>query len=311
MTASSLARLGVSWIVIACAAVAILLLSVAWVRPALAACKRVSSTGIGAVAFFYGANVQAERFEQFDTVVIEPDSGFDPRTHTAHCPNWYAYVSVGEVTKQRAYYAKMPKTWFAGSNAAWSSTVVDQTAPGWPAFFVDEIVKPLWERGYRGFFLDTLDSYQLVAKTDGERAQQQAGIVAVLHALKARYPQAQLILNRGFDILPQAHDQVTAVAFESLFGRWDQANQRYDDVPENDREWLLGQAKQIHDRYRLPVISIDYCPPDDDACRREIVQKIEALGLVPYVTDGGLQTVGMGGTLLADGAPLKKVKFKR
>ncbi|MBN3754658.1 hypothetical protein G3N95_17030 [Paraburkholderia sp. Tr-20389] len=311
MTASSLARLGVSWIVVACAAVAILLLSVAWVRPALAACKRVSSTGIGAVAFFYGANVQAERFEPFDTVVIEPDSGFDPRTHTAHCPNWYAYVSVGEVTKQRAYYAKMPKTWFAGSNAAWSSTVVDQTAPGWPAFLVDEIVKPLWERGYRGFFLDTLDSYQLVAKTDVERAQQQAGIVAVLHALKARYPQAQLILNRGFDILPQVHDQVAAVAFESLFGRWDQTNQRYDDVPENDREWLLAQARQIHERYRLPVISIDYCPPDDDACRREIVQKIEALGLVPYVTDGGLQTIGVGGTVLADTAPLKKVKFRR
>jgi hypothetical protein len=311
MTASSLARLGVSWIVVACAAVAILLLSVAWVRPALAACKRVSSTGIGAVAFFYGANVQAERFEQFDTVVIEPDSGFDPSTHTAHCPNWYAYVSVGEVTKQRAYYAKMPKTWLAGSNAAWSSTIVDQTAPGWPAFFVEQIVTPLWERGYRGFFLDTLDSYQLVAKTDAERARQQAGLVAVLQALKARYPEAQLILNRGFDILPHAHEQVAAVAFESLFGRWDQTNQRYDEVPENDREWLLGQARQIHERYHLPVISIDYCPPDDAACRRDIAQKIEALGLVPYVTDGGLQTIGVGGTVLADTTPLKKVKFKR
>jgi hypothetical protein len=206
----------------------------------------------------------------------------------------------------REYYAKMPKTWFAGSNAAWSSTIVDQTAPGWPAFFVEQIVKPLWERGYRGFFLDTLDSYQLVAKTDVERAQQQAGIVTVLRALKARYPQALLILNRGFEILPQVHGEVAAVAFESLFGRWDQVNQRYDDVPSQDREWLLGQAREIRERYRLPVISIDYCAPDDAACRSAIVEKIEALGLVPYVTDGGLQTIGTGGTVIAETAPLKK-----
>jgi len=311
MTASSLARLGVSWIIVACAAVVILLLSVAWVRPALAACKRASSTGIGAVAFFYGANVQAERFEPFDTVVIEPDSGFDPRAHMAHCPNWYAYVSVGEVTKERAYYAKMPKTWFAGSNAAWASTVVDQSASGWPAFFVDQIIKPLWERGYRGFFLDTLDSYQLVAKTDAERMQQQAGIGAVLRELKVRYPQARVILNRGFEILPQVHDQVAAVAFESLFGRWDQANQRYDEVPGNDREWLLGKAREIHERYSLPVISIDYCPPEDEACRRDIVQKISALGIVPYVADGGLQTIGMSHPIIKDAEPLTKVSLRR
>ena len=311
MTASSLARMGVLWIVVACAAVLILLLSIAWVRPAVAACKRASSGGIGSVAFFYGANVQAERFEQFDTVVLEPDSGFDPRAHTAHCPNWYAYVSVGEVTKARAYYTKMPKMWFAGRNTAWASTVVDQSAPGWPAFFVDEIIKPLWERGYRGFFLDTLDSYQLVAKTDAARAQQKAGLVAVIHALKARYPQAQLILNRGFEILPQVHDQVDAVALESLFGRWDQASQRYDEVPDSDREWLLGQVRVIHERYLLPVISIDYCAPEDDACRAEIVHKIAALGLVPYVTDGALQTVGTSCTTVEGMAPLAKAARKR
>ncbi|MEM5385471.1 endo alpha-1,4 polygalactosaminidase [Paraburkholderia phymatum] len=311
MTAHFLAQIGVSWIVIACVVMAILLLSVAWLRPAITACKRVSATGIGSVAFFYGASVQAEQFEPFDTVVLEPDSGFDPLAHTAHCPNWYAYVSVGEVTKQRAYYAKMPPTWFAGRNEAWASTVVDQTAAGWPEFVVRETIGPLWERGYRGFFLDTLDSYQLVAKTDAERARQQAGLIAVLRALKARYPQAQLILNRGFEILPRVHDQVAAVACESLFGRWDQANQRYDEVPGNDREWLLDQARMICERYRLPVISIDYCPPDDDARRREIALKIAALGLEPYVTDGALQTVGVGSAALEDIARPTKVTFKR
>jgi polysaccharide biosynthesis protein PelA len=313
MTASSLTQPGVSWIVVACVAVVILLMSVAWLRPALAACKRASASGIGAVAFFYGVHVRAEQFESFDTVVIEPDSGFDPRAHTAHCPKWYAYVSVGEVAQQRAYYAKMPKTWFVNSDASHERALVDQGAPGWPAFFVDEIVTPLWERGYRGFFLDKLDSYRQVARTEAARAHQRAGLVAVLHALKARYPQAQLILNRGFDILPQVHDQVAAVAFESLFGSWEPSNQRYAEVPHDDREWLLGQAREIHERYSLPVISIDYCAPDDDACRHDIVRKIGALGIVPYVTDGGLQTIGLSNALLTqtEPEPLANVSYKR
>jgi polysaccharide biosynthesis protein PelA len=315
MTASSFARMGVSWVVVACVAIVILLLSVAWVRPALAACKRASSSGIGSVAFYYGDDVQAERFEAFDTVVVESDSGFDPRAHLAHCPNWYAYVSVGEANKERAYFTKIPKKWLIGRNAVWASTVIDQTAPGWPEFFVDEIIKPLWDRGYRGFFFDTLDSYQLVASTDAARAAQEAGLVAVLERVKARYPEAQLILNRGFEILPRVHEKVAAVAFESLFGNWDQTNQRYDAVPENDREWLLAQARVIHDRYRLPVISIDYCAVQDDACRRSIVEKILALGVEPYVTDGGLQTVGVGSALVKGHEPVRgpvaKASFKR
>jgi hypothetical protein len=120
-----------------------------------------------------------------------------------------------------------------------------------------------------------------------------------------------LILNRGFEILPQVHDQVAAVAFESLFGRWDQANQRYDEVPGNDREWLLARTREIHERYSLPVISIDYCPPEDEACRRDIVQKISALGIVPYVADGGLQTIGMSHPIIKDAEPLTKVSLRR
>lgn len=293
-------------VVVALAAIAVAVLCVLWARSARAeepaACGRDAAGHLQSVALFYGENVPVEQLAKFGTVVVEPDSGFDPRTQHAPCPAWYAYVSVGEVTHARDYARAMPKQWLLGRNTTWASTVVDQTAPGWPAFFVDKVIGPLWARGYRGFFFDTLDSYQLVAKTDAARAKQEAGLVAVIRAVKARYPQAQLILNRGFEILPQVHDEVAAVAFESLFGNWDQRNQRYDAVPANDRDWLLAQAKTIRERYALPVISIDYCAPDDTACRRTIVAKIRAAGLIPYVTDGALRTVGAGADAADDGA---------
>ncbi|CAB3767816.1 endo alpha-1,4 polygalactosaminidase [Paraburkholderia humisilvae] len=300
--ANLFARLGPPWVLVSCIAAA-LLLSVLCVRPAFAAaaCQRTPQDGVGTVAWFYGAPVPVEQLSRFDTVVVEADSGFDPRAaaatrdgQTSHCTNWYAYVSVGEVSKDRDYFAAMPRKWRLGRNAAWSSAVIDQSAPGWPQFFVEHVIAPLWVRGYRGFFLDTLDSWQLIAKTDAARARQQAGLINTIRALKARYPDAQLILNRGFEILPEIHGDVAAVAFESLYGSWDQAAQRYGAVPADDRTWLIAQARTIREQYRLPVISIDYCAPDDAPCRREIVEQICAAGVEPYVTDGALRTVGVG-----------------
>jgi hypothetical protein len=263
-------------------------------------CLAAGSTGAAlaqstpSIAFHYGAKPPVDALKAFDIAVVEPDGGFDPRHVGTPATSWFAYVSVGEVLPGRAYFNDIPKAWLTGSNDAWQARVVDQSAAGWPAFYVDKVITPLWQRGFRGFFLDTLDSYQLVAKTDAERARQEDGMVRVIQAIKARYPDARLIFNRGFEILPRVHPLAEAVAFESLFRGWDQGKGRYVEVAEADRTWLLGQARTIREQYRLPVISIDYCPPADRRCARETAGRIQALGITPYVSDPGLQTVGIG-----------------
>jgi hypothetical protein len=246
------------------------------------------------IALYYGQTPPVAALSAFDAVVIEPDSGFDPLAHPARNTRWFAYVSVGEVTPQRAWFARLPKAWITGNNDAWKSRVVDQSADGWPAFFVDNVIAPLWAKGYRGFFLDTLDSYQLVAKTDTERARQQEGLVSVIRAIKARYPAAELIFNRGFELLPQVHELAYVVAFESLYRGWNQAEGRYVEVSPADRAWLLNQTKIVHEKYGLPVLAIDYCAPVDQECAQETVAKIRADGVIPFVTDGALSGVGVG-----------------
>lgn len=264
------------------------------------ACLAVGSTGAAlaqstpSIAFHYGAKPPVDALKAFDIAVVEPDSGFDPRQVSTPATSWFAYVSVGEVLPGRAYFNDIPKAWLTGSNDAWQARVVDQSAAGWPAFYVDKVITPLWQRGFRGFFLDTLDSYQLVAKTDVDRARQEDGMVRVIQAIKARYPDARLIFNRGFEILPKVHQLAEAVAFESLFRGWDQGKGRYVEVSDAARAWLLGQARTLREQYRLPVISIDYCPPADRRCARETARRIKALGITPYVADPGLQHVGIG-----------------
>ncbi|MGU7775011.1 endo alpha-1,4 polygalactosaminidase [Burkholderia sp. MR1-5-21] len=255
--------------------------------------SRAAIVPLPAFAFFYGAHVPVAALSTFASVVVEPDSDFDP--HAADTPHtaWLAYVSVGEVSTTRAYFDAIPKAWLNGENRAWGSLVVDQAAPQWPAFYVDHVIAPLWERGFRGFFLDTLDSYQIVAKTDAERARQQAGVVAVIDAIKARYPSARLMLNRGFELLSRVHELVYAVAFESLYRGWNQAQQRYTEVSPADRAWLMLQVETAK-AYGLPVVSIDYCPPADAACAHDTAARIRAAGVIPYVTGPALDVVGIG-----------------
>ena len=100
--------------------------------------------------------------------------------------------------------------------------MIDQSARVWPAFFSDNVIAPLWAKGYRGFFLDTLDSYQLIAKTPEERQRQELGLKNTLREVKKRWPEAKLMFNRGFEILPDIHDLAWTVAIESLYQGWDE-----------------------------------------------------------------------------------------
>lgn len=264
---------------------------------ALLACG-LCQAGTPAVALYYGNELALSEWRAFDVLVVEPDHwASQPEVEAAaraRLPDtqMYAYVSVAEVQPSRAYYADIPSAWKLALNEDWQSQVIDQSAPDWPEFFATRVVQPLWERGYRGFFLDTLDSYRL-AKNFDEQAQQQ-GLIRVIETLHQRFAGIQLILNRGFEIAPQVKDKVQMVAAESLYQRWNARAQRYEEVPPADREWLLGQLRTLQQRDGLGILVIDYVAPQDRALTRATAEKIERDGFIPWVTDGHLYSVGIG-----------------
>lgn len=247
------------------------------------------------IAMFYGAKPPWDELRAFDVVIVEPEHTPDPRPYSSAGSLVYSYVSVGEVAPSRPYNKAIPVAWRLGQNTDWGSTVIDQSRPEWPAFFAERVIKPLWDAGYRGFFLDTLDSYQIYARSETERAQQEAGLVAVVRELKKRYPEARLIFNRGFEILPQVHGEVFAVAAESLFQGWSQTRKAYQPVSAADREWLLGQLNRVKQEYRLPVMAIDYVPPGKRDLARETAARIREIGFIPWVSNPELDMLGVGG----------------
>src|SRR5690606_25325274 len=125
--------------------------------------------------------------------------------------------------------------------------------------------------------------YLLVSPRELDKRESQAGLIAVIRAIRERYPSASLILNRGFELLPAIHEHVYAVAFESLFKGWNEAHGQYVDVSNENRKWLLDRVKEVTRAYDLPVIAIEYCPPAQRQCSVETVERVRALGLIPYV----------------------------
>ena len=246
-----------------------------------------------AVALFYGAAPPMDELAAFDAVVLEPDHAPQPLP-AAKRTTWFAYVSLGEVHPTRTYFRDIPAQWKIGSNAAFGSAVIDQSQAGWAEFFCETIVRPLWARGFRGFFLDTLDSYHLAAKTDAERTRQEAGLAAVIVELKRKFPEARLMFNRGFEILPKVHTLAYAVAAESLYRSYDHGAKKYGEVTATDREWLTGQMKRVQNEYRLPAIFIDYVAAKDRTLARATARRIAADGFIPWVTTPGLDILGVG-----------------
>lgn len=255
----------------------------------------ISITGAAPnVAFFYGANPPWEELQPFEIVVVEPLHGIEPRHAVGKRTEVFAYVSVGEVERNRPYAKDLPEGVVRGDNEPWASHVVDQTHPEWPRFFIERVVTPLWNAGYRGFFLDTLDSFQLISTTDEERTRQAQALAEVIRAMRTAFPQAKLIFNRGFEVLPELHREAYAVAVESIYRGWDQKTREYREVPEADRTWLLQQLERVRSEYRLPVIAIEYAPPAQRDLARTTAQRIVQLGFVPWVTNAELDLLGVG-----------------
>ena len=258
----------------------------------LLAWSAAASAAVPSVAFHYGADAPLEDLKAFDIVVVEPGHGFDPKRYRKDYSELFAYVAIGEIQPSRPYAAAIPRNRLLAENKDWGSRVVDLSWTEWPTFVAESIVGPLWEQGYRGFFLDTLDSYRLAKGVD-EKAQQD-GLVAVIETLHRRFPGIRLILNRGFEIVPAVRGKVMMVAAESLFRGWNPASRRYVEVPAGDREWLLGELRRVRDEFGIPVLAIDYLPPQARAQMRETADRIRALGIEPWIADSQLGTVGIG-----------------
>ncbi|XQU08742.1 endo alpha-1,4 polygalactosaminidase [Halomonas sp. LY9] len=248
------------------------------------------------VAFYYGNEPPVELLSQFDWIVVEAANvdSTEQRLLAQHGGQPFAYVSIGELDAWRGATTSLPAAALVTSNTAWNSQVADLTHPAWRTYLLEEHIRPLWEAGYRGLFLDTLDSYRLFAPDGPAAERQQAALVDIIHSIKQQFPEMQLLLNRGFEVLEQVHGEIVGVAAESLYRGWNPTTQVYGAVPDSDQAWLYPQLARVRDQYQLPAIAIDYVPANNRELARDTAQRIHAEGFIPWVSVPQLNQMGVG-----------------
>ena len=270
----------------------VLFLLLAWFLPAPS-----SATVRPSVAFWYAPDPPLHLLRHFDRLVVEPENL--PAAAIAEFQQdgreLIAYVSVGEVHADRPWFAELNPNWFLGDNPDWGGAIVDLANPAWRQWLLRHRFRPLWQAGYRGFFLDTLDSYRLAVTDKAAQERQRTGLVALIAQLRQAFPSARLLINRGFEVLPRIASFIDGVAAESLFAGWDTTSERYVPIAKDDRKWLLARLCEIRDAYPdLAIMVLDYVAPGERARARDVARRIQALGFVPWVSSIGQDMVGIG-----------------
>ena len=243
---------------------------------------------------YYGNKISYPMVGIHNYIIVQP-THTNTATHgfKVYKDKMYAYVSIGEIDKDIKEFTKIKKEWIVGNNKAWNSPVLDLTNPEYKEFLFKDIIQPQMKRGFKNFFFDTLDSYQLVCKTKEQRAKSEAALVDIINTFHKRYPDSKLIINRGFEIIDKVHESVNAVLFESYYHGLAGKDLSYQKVSEQDRSWLDTYIKKIQ-QYKLDLICVDYLPLEDLNSKeaQETINKITEKGMIPYLATKDLTTYG-------------------
>lgn len=246
-------------------------------------------------AFWYGNNPPVDLLSQFDRIIVEAGNinHMEVKKLQQHGGKIIAYLSLGERIKNETQANSKDQHMTLGDNSTWGTQVMDLSSPDWRQIILDK-AKQLSERGFQGFFLDTLDSYMLADLPPAGIKAQQQGLSHLVQQLKEQYPGFVLIANRGFEIMEQIAPYLEAVAAESLYRGWDNSTQRYVPVPERDRTWLKTTLQKIRARYQLDIVILDYLPPSEREQALEVARKIEEDGFIPWIANPAFTYMGIG-----------------
>lgn len=247
-------------------------------------------------AVFYGTNLPSEILSQYSRIIVEPDNVKPEELKALRSKGGsvYAYVSIGEVSPTRKWFKDIKKEWILGDNKVWDSKVMDLASLGWQDFVLDSVVTPLWKAGYRGLFLDTMDSFYLFAKDEKQRTKQAKALADLLKKIHQRHPEMRFISNRGFEVVHSIGDQLEAVLAESLFASWNNIKKVYEETSKNDQEWLINKLNGIKKDLSIDIIIIDYADPHDSKKLRELATRIAKEGFIPWISISSLDIAGFG-----------------
>ena len=251
-------------------------------RPALAAPSSLS-WGVD-----YSAGTDPAVARNFRLLVLEPDHLRPIAPLRGPSARLLGYISIGEVERSRPFAARLARAGaLRAPNPNWpDARFVDLRHPAWKSMVLDTLIPRILNKGYDGIFLDTLDNAEAMERQDpgGNRGMVAAG-AELVRAMRQRYPRCQIMLNRGYALLPEVATRIDYVLGEAMASRWNFSTKAYEMLSADDWAWQanrLRAARRINPA--LILATLDYWDPADTRGVASLYARARAADFHPYVS---------------------------
>lgn len=201
----------------------------------------------------------------YEKVVLQPDRYTKEELHflTRREVLPIAYLSVGEDQKSNAPWI------LSGKRSKWGSFWVDPCHPEWVAH-ITEKVRDFLEKGFKGLFLDTLDTAAEVSR---------GGTLLLAKRIREEAKEAYLLANRGFALLPELASYIDGILFESFSTTH---SPRYAPLPEEQlrQNEIMAYYLKV---FGKELFSLDYA--NNEELEAFAYQRAMQLGLCPVISN--------------------------
>lgn len=243
---------------------------------------------------FYGVSADEAILATYDIVVLDPGFRGSISLVAGSGTRVCGYLSLSEIRTSDPFLAFVDRTALLAENPDWPGTRrVDIRHPSWRSLVLDRRIPSLASKGFTGLMFDTLDTAPYLELVDPARYHgMRAAAIGLVDAIRARWPEMTLIMNRGYALLPDVVQKVDAVIAESLITSPDRQTGGFAWVDPRQVELQLSLLKPAaRRRPPLPILSLDYWDPHDARTIAEIYRRERELGHHPYVTTRSLDQI--------------------
>lgn len=242
--------------------------------------------------YYSDPSTEWEGLEQIKYVVLEPDHpnlSLPPSGKTT----WIAYLSLGEIHSSRSYFPLVEKqNWVLPENPNWPGAHrIDPRSPEWKNLIIDSIIPKLKQAGWQGLFFDTVDNGPWLETTDSSKyAGSKKAMADLILAIRQAWPEGFLVMNNGFELLPEIGGSVDAVLLEGLNTRWDFQNKGYIRSNPSEKNMRIERMKLTLALFpQLQVWALDYSANHKDKLAMYARSEWKKMGWHGTLSDVGLK----------------------
>src|SRR5579871_2722850 len=246
-----------------------------------------SASPRGSWAVYYSDRAHPEEFRGYGLIVFDGDAHPPLKPISASGSVVIGYLSLCEVERHREWFgAAKDSGLLVGENPDWpGSYYADVRDPRWRKIVVGKLAPGILARGFQGLFLDTLDDGAELERRDPKKFQGlKSAAIQLVREIRSAAPTTTLMVNRGYDLLPEIAGSVNIVLGESVYGTYDFASKTYRRVPIAEyREQVALLTKLRLSQPSLRICTLDYWNPRDREGIRRVYREERSHGFDPYV----------------------------